>query len=169
MAASTYVFRDGTLDDVPALLEIYNYEVKNGNATLDHETPTLEHRRGWFSTNFGEKYPILVAVNEVDGNVRGYDRTCEITLYIHHEHQGQGLGKRLIEALLTRAAELDYTSVIAIIGGENDRSLQLFKSLGFDEVGRFPGIGFKFGVVESCLTCIVSKTSSSIVITRFLI
>jgi len=40
--------RDAQIDDLPAMLEIYNDAVRNLTATFDLEEQTLETRREWF-------------------------------------------------------------------------------------------------------------------------
>ena len=40
--------REARIEDLEELLEIYNYEVINGVATLDLEPKGLEDRRTWF-------------------------------------------------------------------------------------------------------------------------
>ncbi|TPX59361.1 hypothetical protein PhCBS80983_g02509 [Powellomyces hirtus] len=148
-----YKLRPGKESDVPALLEIYDYEVKNGVATFDYDTPSLEQRVQWFRTTFDATHPITVAVDKDDKAVgycglcrynakRGYDRTVEITLYIHREHQRKGLGYALTDDILKQARSLGYKDVIA---GDNKGSVTLFERFGFKTSGFFPGIGYKFG------------------------
>ena len=56
--------------DLQEMLDIYNYEVKNGVATLDLQEKTLEERREWFEAHNVENHPLYVA--DVDGHVAGY-------------------------------------------------------------------------------------------------
>ena len=56
--------------DLPAMLEIYNYEVLNSTATMDIHPKTLEERQVWFDEHNTENHPLIVA--EIDGKVVGY-------------------------------------------------------------------------------------------------
>ncbi|KAJ3022591.1 hypothetical protein HKX48_005777 [Thoreauomyces humboldtii] len=153
---AAYTLRPAVEADVPALRDIYDYQVKNGVATFDYETPSLEERKSWFRNNFGPAYPCIVAV-DAEGAVagycgiyrfnakRGYDRTVEVTLYIHHEHHRRGLGKKLLERVLGEAKAIGYKDVMALIASENAASVMLFEKFGFKPNGVFPGLGFKFG------------------------
>lgn len=71
--------------------------------------------------------------------------TGEITLYIDHRHQRKGLGKHLTNLIIERARSLGYKDLLAIIAGENEGSITLFRNLGFQQAGFFQGIGHKFG------------------------
>ena len=56
--------------DLPALLDIYNYEVEHGTATFDLHPKTLEERREWFDQHPGGRHILLSAVE--DGRAVGY-------------------------------------------------------------------------------------------------
>ena len=56
--------------DLPRLLEIYNYEVTHGVATLDVHPQTMEQRQAWFDAHNVENHPLYVA--EQNGVVAGY-------------------------------------------------------------------------------------------------
>ena len=63
--------RPGVREDIPALLEIYNYEVLNGTATLDIHPKTLREWEKWFDDHGKENHPLLVAVTAKDGASQG--------------------------------------------------------------------------------------------------
>ena len=52
------LIRTAELSDLPALLAIYNDEVKNGVATFDTEPQTMEERRAWFDAHNVENHPL---------------------------------------------------------------------------------------------------------------
>ncbi|KAI8586271.1 Phosphinothricin acetyltransferase [Geranomyces variabilis] len=151
-----YTLRPARETDVPALLDIYDYEVQNGVATFDYETPSLAERIQWFRTEFGPTYPLTVAADKTDKAVgycgiqrfnskKGYDRTVVITLYIHRDHFRKGLGLALSKDIIAKARELGHRNIIAMIAAENKSSMTLFERLGFKTNGLFPALGFKFG------------------------
>ncbi len=75
----------------------------------------------------------------------------EDSVFVHHAHQGQGLGKLILGDLLLRAEQLGYKSVIARISGEQVGSLRLHAALGFEPAGRLKAVGRKF---EQDLDCV---------------
>ncbi|MGZ4032322.1 MAG: N-acetyltransferase family protein [Tumebacillaceae bacterium] len=145
--------REARIEDLPALLRIYNWAVRNTTATFDLEEQTLEQRAQWFS-HYGGKHPLLVA--EEEGRVIGYSslskfrdkqaygRSVESSVYIDHESHGKGVGKLLLAAILQRAEELDYHTVIAGITAGNESSVKLHAKFGFEQVGVFKQVGYKF-------------------------
>ena len=56
--------------DLSAMLDIYNYEVKNGTATFDVEPRAGAAGEAWFAAHNTGNHPLLVA--EEDGKVLGY-------------------------------------------------------------------------------------------------
>ena len=63
--------RPGVREDIPALLEIYNYEVLNGTATLDIHPKTLLEWEKWFDDHGKGNHPLLVAVIAEDSASQG--------------------------------------------------------------------------------------------------
>lgn len=148
------IIREATLEDVPAMLEIYNEAILNTTATFDLEEQTLEERQVWFK-KYGGIHPLIVA--EVDGKVAGYSslslfrdkqafiRTTELSIYIHTGFRGLGIGNRLMEEILQRAKALGHHVVIGGITAGNDVSVKLHEKFGFEYVGTFKEVGHKFG------------------------
>lgn len=146
--------RDAVIADLPAMLDIYNYAVKNLTAAFDIEEKSLAERGVWFEEHHG-KFPLLAA--ELDGKVVGYcclgrfrdqpaySRTAELSIYIKPGHWGQGIGRALMKELLERAKKLDYHAIVAGITADNEVSIRLHRSFGFEFIGCFPEVGFKFG------------------------
>ncbi len=74
-----------------------------------------------------------------------YAHTCEDSIYIDESLRGQGIGSRLLSALLTAAAQAGFQEMIAVIGGGELASVGLHERLGFRHVGRLERVGFKLG------------------------
>lgn len=146
--------RSAQVSDLPKLLEIYNEAVRNTTATFDLEEQTLEQRRAWYS-HYSKSHPLLVAehLNEVVGYSclsryrakPAYDHTVESSVYIGASHWGKGIGTALMQHLLQKASELGHHVVVAGITDGNDASVRLHERLGFQYVGCFREVGFKFG------------------------
>ena len=51
-----FTTRDATLDDLPAIVDIYNQSIPAGTATADTRPITVESRRPWFTQFSPEKF-----------------------------------------------------------------------------------------------------------------
>jgi L-amino acid N-acyltransferase YncA len=148
------VVRDARLDDLAAIVRIYNEVIETSVATFDLEPFTLEERRSWFE-KFGAEHPLIVA--EVAGQVAGfayylpyrdkpgYSRTKETTIYIDRQSRAAGVGSALYTELIERARRAGVHVLIAGLGGENKPSEALHRKFGFEFAGRMREVGFKFG------------------------
>ena len=97
--------RPATVNDLPAITEIYNEAVLNTTATFDTEPKSMEDRLAWFH-NHTERHPILVSTHEtvITGwaslskwsERSAYDTTVEVSVYVHVDFRGQGIGKKLM-------------------------------------------------------------------------
>jgi len=148
------VIRRATVDDLPAITDIYNEAILTTTATFDTEPKEIAERRQWFESH-GDAYPVLVAV--VDGNVvgwaslsrwsdrRAYDATAETTFYVRAVSRGRGIGRRLKSAIIDEARRLGFHSLIARVAQDSGASLHLNLEFGFRIVGTLREVGRKFG------------------------
>ncbi|CAM2877818.1 GNAT family N-acetyltransferase [Paenibacillus sediminis] len=146
--------REAQLNDLPEMLDIYNEAIRNLVSTFDLEEQTLEQRTVWFQ-KYGGKYPLIVA--ELDSQIVGYcclssfrekpaySRTAELSLYIADGYRGQGIGSTLLKEIIDRAKQLSYHTIIAGITGGNEESVKLHLKYGFEFIGTFREVGYKFG------------------------
>lgn len=103
----------------------------------------------------GEGLPVLVAVNEdvVAGFASygefnpklGYRQTAEHSLHVAPEHRGQGLGRRLLEAIEGRARDAGVRTFVGLIDSGNEASRRLHESAGYQLSGELHEVGHKFG------------------------
>lgn len=151
------IIRPGVREDVPALLEIYNYEVLNGTSTLDINPRTLAEWGVWFDAHGKENHPLLVAETET-GKIAGYATlssyrtkeayvsTVELSVYIAPDCRRQGYATRLMEEILRFAREDERTHlVVSVITSGNQASESLHDKFGFTFAGKIPEAGVKFG------------------------
>ncbi len=147
--------RAAILSDAEAIAEIYNREVLNSTVTFDLVPRSLEAQRAWIVDHQGA-YPAIVAASET-GEVIGfaslspyrdrpaYATTAEDSVYVHHAHRGQGVGRKLLSGLVSRASQHGFHSIIARVVGGHEASIGLHQSLGFQIVGVEREVGRKFG------------------------
>ena len=150
---SAYV-RDATPHDLPALTAIYRHAVEHTTATMDTSTPTLESQAEWFR-HHDEQHPVMVA--ELNGEVvgwasisawsdrGGYRDTAEASAYVTPERHGQGIGKALMKELVKRARLIGLHVLVAQVTTTNQISLNMARSIGFEDVGTMREVGYKFG------------------------
>jgi L-amino acid N-acyltransferase YncA len=148
------IIRKATIDDLPAITEIYNQAILTTTATFDTEPKSLEEQKIWFESH-GPKYPVLLA--EEDDRVIGwaslsrwsdrcaYSDTAEISLYIYEKERGKGIGRKLLEAIIREGEKAGLHSIIARIAEGNEVSIHLHLSAGFEHIGIMREVGRKFG------------------------
>jgi phosphinothricin acetyltransferase len=152
--------RPAVLRDAGAITRIYNAGIRSGNATFETRTVTVEDRRRWIEQQ-DEHHPILVA--ETEGQVVGWAsvqpyraRDCyrgvgEFSIYVDESHQGKGIGKHLLQALVEACARRGYWKLVSRIFDFNHASRALCRACGFREVGVYEKHGKQNGRWVDCV------------------
>jgi L-amino acid N-acyltransferase YncA len=149
------VIRPAEDRDLQAILDIYNHAVLTTTATYDYEPRTMEHRRAWFEEHQRTGFPVSIAetgAGDVVGwsslsryhDRPGYRFTCENSIYVAEKARGQGVGKALLKPLIDAARARELKAIIAVIDASNEVSVRLHRSFGFETVGHFKSVGYKF-------------------------
>jgi len=73
-----------------------------------------------------------------------YAFAVEITVYVHPDHHGRGIGKALYGRLLSTLSVQGYHAVIAAIAQPNPVSVKLHEFFGLKHAGTFRQVGRKF-------------------------
>ena len=140
--------------DVPDITGIYNDAILNTTATFDTEPKSIDDRMVWLK-NHGTKYPVLVA--ESENKIAGwasltqwsdrcaYEKTAEVSVYVHKDHRGKGIGKMLLEQLVLAGEKAGIHYMLARITEGNRTSIHLHELFGFTHIGVMKEVGFKFG------------------------
>jgi phosphinothricin acetyltransferase len=148
--------RDMTKADWPRVREIYTQGIATGDATFETEPPS------WAEFDTG-RLPDhrLVAVD--DGLVVGWaafaptsGRPCyagvvEHSVYVASESRGAGVGRALLEALVSRADAAGLWTIQTNVFPENAASVALHERAGFRVVGRRERIAQVDGVWRDTL------------------
>lgn len=156
-----FTIRNAVIEDASRILEIYNYYVKNTAISFDYETPALDE---WIArmVRTMSRYPYLVV--EENGVIQGYayagpfvgraayDWSCEMTIYLDHNVQKCGMGRKLYETMEQELGKMGILNLYACIGypDKDDEylttnSADFHAHLGYTRVGMFHKCGYKFG------------------------
>lgn len=130
--------------------------MRNTTAIWNEETVTVQNRADWIAAKLKDGWPLLVMEDEQGilagyatyGPWRawdGYRHTVEHSVYVEKDHRGQGIGKMLMQALISEARQADIHVMVAGIEAGNEASIKLHEKLGFKDAGRLSEVGTKFG------------------------
>lgn len=150
------LIRAATTHDIPAIQSIYAHHVLHGLGTFEAEPPDAAEMRARFDSITASGFPYLVADNEA-GRVIGYAyvnhfrtraayrNTVEDSIYLAPDAMGRGLGKPLLQQLVTHCTALGLREMLAVIGDSaNVGSIGVHRACGFTHVGTMTGVGRKF-------------------------
>ena len=147
------MIRKVMLSDAEAICTIYNYYILNSVATFELESVDTDEMMRRIK-RITQKFPWIVYVeaNELLGYAyaddwktrKAYKYTVESTIYIKNGYNGQGIGSRLYMFLLNELTKINIHAVIGGISLPNDASIALHEKLGFEKIGQFKDVGFKF-------------------------
>ena len=143
-------FRNATIDDLPAIVAIYNSTVASRMVTADTEPVSVADKLNWFNQH-QSKRPLWVVENENNGIIGwisfqdfygrpAYNGTAEISIYIEDNFRQQGLGKKMLQYAISNAVELQIHTMLGFIFEHNAASIKLFESFGFETWGNLKDI-----------------------------
>ena len=150
-------------EDLPAILTIYNQSIAGKQATANLTPVTCAERQDWFDEHLNSAtrpiYIVRAVVEDAEVSVEetvspivawgsfsdlytrpAYHISTEISIYLHQDYHGQGLGSLLTRWMLTQAPSLGIHNVVALIFAHNQPSLGLFRKLGFEQWGYMPKV-----------------------------
>lgn len=146
--------RPATIEDQQDIMEIYNEAVATTTATFDTEPRTFEKQLEWWSKH-KKNHPVFVS--EERGKINGwaslspwsdrcaYDSTVEVSVYIHKDFRGRGIGSKLLEVVTLEGGKVGNHTVISRIAEGNASSVHIHEKLGYQHIGVMKEVGFKFG------------------------
>ena len=139
------------LDDLPQIVAIYNSTVASRDVTADLQPVSVESRLAWFDAHQPQRRPLWVI--EEDGAVlawlsysdyyprAAYERSAELSIYVHAAHRRCGLGRELLAAALEHAPQIGVDTLLGLIFAHNRPSLELFEgAFGFQRWGYLPAV-----------------------------
>jgi L-amino acid N-acyltransferase YncA len=126
--------------DWPRVREIYLQGIAGGEATFETEAPSWET---WDANHL----PFARFVAGVAGVIgwaalspvssrRAYAGVAETSVYVGSDTRGTGVGRQLLEALISASEQNGIWTLQAVMFPQNIASVALHQSCGFLEVGR---------------------------------
>lgn len=140
--------------DLPGILLIYNQGIEDRVATLESDSKDLNYMREWFDKHQG-RYAVLIA--EDGGDIVGwasinqynsrcaYDGVGDLSIYIHRDHRGKGVGARLLHELEQIGKQNRFYKFVLFTIPFNSLGQGLYRKSGYREVGVFRNQGILDG------------------------
>ncbi|MEW6670934.1 MAG: N-acetyltransferase family protein [Thermodesulfobacteriota bacterium] len=142
--------------DREAIMDIFNHYVENSFAAyMENKLP---YQAFDMLLQMSKGYP-SGSIKDQNGNIIGFgilrahnpmpvfSQTAEVTYFIHPDHTGKGIGKKLLAFLEKKGREKRITTILASISSLNPNSIEFHKKNGFVECGCFRNVGRKNGRV----------------------
>lgn len=150
---SAFNIRPASVSDARVLREIYRPYVETTAISFELEVPTVEEFARRVEAAL-ENWSWLVA--EVDGQPVGYAYgsshrpreaywySVETSAYVHEDFHRYGIARSLYEELFAELRARGFASAYAGVTLPNDPSVGFHRSFGFEPIGVFPRVGWKF-------------------------
>lgn len=148
------MIRPVTLDDAPAITDIYNHYIAETTVSFETQPLTAAQMEKRIA-DLSASNPYYVNVDD-NGNVTGYcyvhpwkeraaySGTMETTIYLKAGEEARGIGTALMKTLIEECRRRGYRILIACVTAENTGSVAFHKKLGFEQVSHFKKVGRKF-------------------------
>ena len=138
---SDLLLRPATADDLAAVAVIYNEGIEDRLATFETRPRSATDVRAWLDD--GLPFLVAAAGDEVVGfaRVSPYSDRCvyegvgEHGVYVARAARGEGLGRRLLEALCDAAEQAGLYKLTSRVFTDNAASRRAHVAAGFHEVG----------------------------------
>ena len=149
-----FTVRPAVEQDAGTVVRIYAPYVEQTAISFEEIVPTADEMAARIK-KCCTRWQWLVA--EIDGEVVGYaygsqhrERAAyrwsvEVSAYVDRQHHRKGIGRALYDALFAELADQGFCHAFAGITLPNDPSVMLHTSMGFEPIGTFRSIGWKFG------------------------
>jgi len=147
------MIRAAAQQDAQSICDIYNYYVANTVVSFEEQPVSVDEMETRIR-DITSEYPFFVI--EENGNIlgfaytnkyrdrRAYRYTAEVTIYLRDGKEGKGLGTELMRRIIEETRGKGIHTLISAIAIPNERSVAIHEKFGFEKIGHFREVGFKF-------------------------
>ena len=151
--------RLATPADAEQIRDIYNHEVMHTVATFDLVPRSLADQQEWLAARSGAFAAIVAVEAATDGGAgevvgfgslspykerAAYRTSVENSVYVRRDRHGRGIGRLLLEELLSTAELSGFHAVFARINASGEASIALHRRCGYELVGIEREVGRTF-------------------------
>lgn len=141
--------------DAAAIHDILNQAIVHSTAVYDYEPLSEQDFQRWLTEKREKSLPVIVSEGE-NGMITGFATygsfrhkianrfSVEHSLYVHEQARGKGIGKRLLSEIENLALRNGMHTIFGCIDSENEVSLSLHYSLGYEKAGYLKECAWKF-------------------------
>jgi phosphinothricin acetyltransferase len=156
------MIREAKIEDLDALLAIYNDGIMTGTASFEERPLTKAEGIRWFNSHQDR---FLLLIFEEEFNILGYVtispfghpqetayNCVELSIYIHKMARGKGVGSQLMDAMIERVKKDEgIKAIISVITEGNEGSVYLHEKKGFVYGGKLSNVAQKYGQILNIL------------------
>ncbi|GIP46498.1 N-acetyltransferase [Paenibacillus sp. DXFW5] len=151
-----YRIEDAILEDLPAIVSIYNETIAGRMVTADLEPVTVDARQKWFEEHSPDFRPLWVMKS--GGQIiawlsfqsfygrPAYNGTAEISIYISEAYRSRGIGGILLTRAIADCPRIGVHTLLGFVFGHNEPSLKLLGKFGFERWAHLPRVANLDGV-----------------------
>lgn len=146
--SSNFAIRSATAEDLPALLDLFKVVAQQKNGIIRSPKEVTEAYVQGFLMKSIQKGLILVFADDdkIYAEIHAYQLDTmvfrhlltELTIVVHPDYQGKGVGKAIFNAFLKKVKE-DYPHILRVelyVREKNKKAYLFYSKLGFREEGR---------------------------------
>lgn len=135
-----YIIREMKKEDWESIKEIYNQALLEGKSTFNKDLPTYQE----WDKNHLQDCRYVVERNEsiiawcslaATSSREVYRGVVEVSIYVHQQYRGKGVGKKLLTHLCIESEKKGYWILYSGILANNIESRKLHLNCGFREIG----------------------------------
>ena len=138
--------REMTPSDWSQVASIYEQGIATGFATFETTVPDYD---SWDGAHIQECRLVAASEDKILGWAAlspvssrcVYGGVAEVSVYIHENTRGKGIGKSLMQQLIQESEKAGYWTIQSGIFPENKASIQLHEKVGFRFMGKRERIG----------------------------
>ncbi|TCP08643.1 arsenic resistance N-acetyltransferase ArsN2 [Caldimonas thermodepolymerans] len=148
--------RPARADDMAAVLDIYNHEVRTSTATYQYAERTPQEQLEQWAAKQRDGHGFFVAetaAGEVVGYAcyglfrprEGWRFACEHSVYLHAQWRSRGIARMLMAPVMAHARRRGFHTMVGVIDASNAASVRMHEAMGFRVAGVLREGGYKFG------------------------